>query len=156
MEKEYRKYVIVMFLCFLLGGSSLMLYMIQVYSIVWERGLVVQMGPTNGGFGMPFFTEEAGPFQNRTDNNSQNTNVVFRRSDNMSQEALLLSPFSFILLFVGIVSITAGMSIWSLMRDREIKSTKKKVIDMLLLPDEKRILEMIERSGGSTTQRELA
>jgi hypothetical protein len=157
MERGYRKYIVVMFLCFLLGGFSLMLYFIQVYSIVWEQGLVVQMRPSNGGLMMPFFNEETRPFQNVTDFNisAENNSLQSRRPIVLSQTALLLSPFSLILLFVGIVSLLSGMSIWSLIRDREIKSTRKKVIDMLLLPDEKAILNEIERCGGSVTQRDL-
>jgi uncharacterized membrane protein len=69
---------------------------------------------------------------------------------------LLYSPFSVILLFIGTVSMLAGFSIWSLIREREAKHMKKSMISMLLLPEEKMVLDEIEKYGGSVTQSELA
>ena len=56
---------------------------------------------------------------------------------------------------MGILSIVAGFAIWNLIREREIKSTKKAILDIFLLPEEKKVLGEIEKYGGSLTQSEL-
>jgi len=150
MENRYKKYVAVMVLCFLFGGFSLIFYLVQVYSVVWQTDIVSAIRNEHGNFTTPVLSHEL-----RGENLSEfNRSLPFglARED---PSLLLLSPFSLILLFTGIISILGGFSIWNLIREREIKSTKKQLLDIFLLPEEKKILNEIEKYGGSLTQSEI-
>lgn len=69
--------------------------------------------------------------------------------------SLLFSPFSIINLLGGIVSLAGGLSIWNLLRKREIKNTEETVLDLTLSEDEKKVMDIINKRGGSTTQNEI-
>ncbi len=56
----------------------------------------------------------------------------------------------------GIVLIIAGMAIWYLTNEKEIKTAKDGVTNSLLLPEEKIILEELKKQGGQFTQKKLA
>lgn len=141
-----------MILCFLFGGYSLILYLTQVYSIIWQTETIVGIGREGGNFSIPVFSRDL-----RTGNISgENISLPPERRffiDNPS--SLLFSPFSLTFLAISIISILAGFSILSLVRDKEIKAARKKIIDVFLLPDEKKIMNEIEKYGGSLTQSEL-
>jgi general stress protein CsbA len=143
MERQYYKYVAVMMTCFVLGGFALMLYFLQLYSIFWQSDMVASVIIRDNGMEIPVFSGELlGANESRPG-----------RISNPS--GLLYSPFSMILLFIGVVSMLAGFSIWSLIREKEAKHMKRSMISMLLLPDEKMVLDEIEKYGGSVTQSEL-
>ena len=146
MEKRYKNYVAVMILCFLFGGFSIGSYLLQIYSAVWQedigqiiRGEVREISP------MPVFN----------DSNSTNATAFNRNRFSINPYSALVSPISLILLSTGIASLLAGFSIWNLVREKEIKSTKKAMLDIFLLPDEKKVLEEIEKEGGSIRQNEI-
>ena len=153
MEKGYRKYVAVMILCFLFGGYSLILYLMQIYSIFWQTEAIMGIRREGEIFPTPILSRDL-----REENTSNGTNLSTppRRNfiiDNPS--SLLFSPFSITFLIMGFISLVAGYSIWNLIREREIKSTKKAILDVFLLPEEKKVLSEIEKYGGSLTQSEL-
>jgi hypothetical protein len=152
MEREYKKYVIVMILCFLLGGFSLILYLLQVYAVVWQTDMITLVREPNGNFQIPVFSRDIG--RNLSEGNSSFPPLE-RGVAISNRAAFLYSPFSIILLFVGIVSLVAGISIWSLIREKELKSTKKALLDVFLLPEEKKVMNEIEKYGGSLTQSEI-
>ena len=147
MEKRLRKYLAVMVLCFLLGGFSIIVYAIQAYSAF--VGLEVY-----GSFRE--FRESAQSIQiNETGIRANRSNQLGNRFTPFSPERFITSPASFMLLFVGIVSIAGGMSIYNLVREREIKSTKDNLTSLLLTPEEKKIVDEIKRAGGHITQSQL-
>jgi drug/metabolite transporter superfamily protein YnfA len=150
MEKRYRKYIVIMALCFIFGGFSLMFYLLQVYSVFWQTDMVSAIRNEGGNFTAPVFSHEL------RGNDIEGFNRSLPPGLSVADPSLLiLSPFSLILLFTGIVSISGGFSIWNLIREREIKSTKKQLLDIFLLPEEKKVLNEIEKYGGSVTQSEL-
>ena len=151
MERAYRKYVVIMVLCFVFGGYSLILYLMQVYSIVWQDETVMGIG-REGEFSVPVFSRDL----MQVNDSSSNASMPPRRGFIVSNpSSLLFSPFSIAYPIMGVISILAGFAIWNLIREREIKATKKKILDVFLLPEEKRILGEIEKYGGSITQSEI-
>jgi len=139
-----------MILCFLLGGFSIVSYLLQVYSIFWHAEIVSAVRVESGNFSVPTFVHEA-----NGNNLSMLENRTPPRMERMEPETLLLSPFSLLQLFTGIASLIAGISIWNLIREREIKSAKKMILDVFLLPEEKEVMNRIEKGGGSLTQNEI-
>lgn len=152
MEKAYKKYVVVMILCFLFGGYSLILYLMQIYSIFWQTETVMGIRREGEIFPAPIFSREL-----REENISNITNASMppRNFVIENPSSLLFSPFSITFLIMGIISLFAGFAIWNLIREKEIKSTKKAILDVFLLPEEKKVLNEIEKYGGSLTQSEL-
>lgn len=145
MKSQYRKQNIVMVLCLLLGGFSMILYMIQAYTAFW--------GSEVFGEARHFNVSET---ENRRFNGSQDFNRSLGRfMPQRSPEVVLTSPFSLTLLFNGIILLLAGISIWSLVRDKEIKSVKEKLTSILLLPEERTIIEELRKSKGAITQSQL-
>jgi len=153
MEKRYKKYVAVMILCFLFGGYSLILYLMQIYSIFWQVELVLGIRREEGNFPIPVFGRE---LREENISREENTSIPINRSFVFASPlSLLFSPFSITLLITGIISLLAGFSIWNLIREKELKSTRKILLDTLLLPEEKKILDMITEHEGSLTQNEI-
>jgi hypothetical protein len=145
-EKKYRKYVIVMILCFLFGGFSLILYLLQLYSVIWQADLISAIRMEGGNLTVPVFSREL----------RYNTSFPNRRPMPLENPfSLLYSSFSIVLLSMGIISLLSGFSIWNLIREKELKSTKKTLLDTLLLPDEKIIMDMISENEESLTQRDI-
>jgi len=154
MEKGYKKYVAIMILCFLFGGYSLILYLMQLYSIFWQTETVMGIMREGEIFPAPIFSHEL-----REENISNRTNFSAPPRRNFviaNPSSLLFSPFSITFLIMGIISLLSGFAIWNLIREKEIKSTKKAILDVFLLPDEKKVLSEIEKYGGSLTQSEIS
>ena len=154
MEKEHRKYAVVMILCFLFGGFSIIMYLMQVYSVFWRNDIVLPLGQGNISFPAP--VENFAFRENATNETGNNTTALRRRFPNEEPSVMLSSPNSLMLLLTGIVSLLAGLSLWSLIREKEIRSTKKMIFDSFLLPEEKKVLSEIEKRGGSATQSEIS
>jgi len=152
VEKGYKRYVAVMILCFLFGGYSLILYLMQIYSIFWQTETVMGIRREGEIFPAPVFSRDL-----REENISNRTNASMppRSFIIANSSSLLFSPFSITFLIMGILSLLAGFAIWNLIREKEIKTTKKAILDVFLLPDEKKILSEIEKYGGSLTQSEI-
>jgi hypothetical protein len=153
MERVYKKYIAIMILCFVFGGSSLMLYVMQMYSVFLQSDLILAIREERGLGPMPLFPNgirnESGLGQNITASRGPGYSFI-------EPSILLFSPFSVVLLVTGLVSVSAGISLWSLVREKEIKIVKKSVLDVFLLPEEKDILGELEKNGGSLTQTEIS
>lgn len=127
-----------------------MVYLLQVYSVIWQTDMVSAVRNERANFTAPVLSHEL-----RKDNISGFNRSLPSGLASVDPSLLLLSPFSLILLFTGIVSISGGFSIWNLVREREIKSTRKQLLDVFLLPEEKKILAEIEKYGGALIQSEI-
>lgn len=141
MKSEYRKYSIVMVLCFLLGGFSIIFYITQIYSNFWSHEV----------FGN---TRNESDFRN-TSNESEFNRTLGRGPLPIRSEEFLLSPFSLMLLFNGIVLLAGGISLWFITREKEIASAKEKITSLLLQPDERIILNELKKYKGESTQSQL-
>ena len=144
MEMLYRKHTIIMMLCFLFGGFAIISYGTQVYSALWEPSL------------MSSLRGETENFSNFPTPNETNFSGFRERQVIQNPAGIIFSPISVALLLTGIVSIVGGFSIWDLTREKEIKSAKKVLLDSFLMPEEKKVVEEIEKHGGAIKQNELA
>jgi len=140
MERKYLKHSIVMISLFLVGGFCLILYVFQLYSMLW---------------GFETFTLVR---ERRILNEPPQLNRSFPEEKFIglpNSEVVLTSPFSLMLLFVGLSSILGGISIWQLTREKELKSVKESITSLLLTPEEKAIIEELKKANGKLNQNQL-
>lgn len=141
-----------MILCFLYGGFSLIAFLTAGYTNFWrseimESPLLPREFLTRNGAdsnGLPSFPAD--------------TNFVpFGGAGLPSRDPLAIfsSPISIIFLFGGIISILAGIGIWHLMREKEIKKIREETANHLLLPEERKVLDAIKNSNMESTQSRL-
>src|SRR3989344_3874550 len=130
MSNVKRKYFIVMVLCFLYGGFAIMASLFLVYSEVLRPELSPDF----------VYVHAKGDF-NSFDRNSFAMPLegqrIFERYPPRTA-ALVTSPIFAALLTSGLISLAAGLAIWNLTREKEIKAIKEQAADNLLLPDEKK------------------
>jgi hypothetical protein len=164
-DLKKKKYSAVMLFSFLYGGFSLILFMLVVYSAIWATEIAdlpfvggpVGIAPEPGG--RIFRISEGLDFNRTMDSNVTFTdeNAVGRFNHiNRNPLAIVLSPAAMFLLIGGLISISAGLTISSLTRQKEIKAIKKEVASNMLLPDEKAIVEVLKNSNFESTQAKLA
>jgi uncharacterized membrane protein len=131
-----RKFVAVMMLCFLLGGYFIFSFISQIYALA-IRGALDNF-------------REDGNISNLSNGNNQ-TSGFFREP----RAPYPLSPFILTDLIGGIVLIIAGWSIWYIGKEKEMKVIREDVTNMLLLPEEKMVIDELKKAGGEITQKEL-
>jgi uncharacterized membrane protein len=138
-----------MILCFIYGGISLLFFLMQIMSLNMEPPLI----------GRPPFTERINEtiFPGEPDQAVNFTNLTRERLlQFQGRNAMYFWILIFTSLFGSLVSIFAGLAIYSLLRKKERKELTKSVIDIVTTPEEKRVLKELEDSGGILTQSELA
>lgn len=133
-----------MMLCFLYGGFSLILFLFGAYTLFWQTEIV----------GAPSFDNVANDFNHFSERGYSRFDGGGRFS--LNPIALLTSPITLSYLIGGIVAILAGIAIWNLIREKEIKSVKQQTANNLLLPDEKAIINALKKSNYELTQAKLA
>jgi len=137
MEKKYFKYSVVMILLFLVGGFSCVLYIFAGYSFVWGFETFSFLRPRPGNASID---------ENRTLEN---------RTIQPNPEAILVSPFALFFLIEGILSIAGGISLWQLIREKELTTVKENISSLLLTPEEKAIIDELKKAGGKLNQNQL-
>lgn len=134
-----------MVLCFLFAGFSIISLVNQLFGIFWRAEMPE----------FPRRTEIGADLNNfRAIETAIDENQRFLFFQNPASR--LLSQQSITFLFGGIISMFAGLAIWSLLREKEIKSIKHETANNLLLPDEKEIINALKRSDFESTQAKLA
>ena len=140
--KRHDWHFIVMILCFIYGGISLLFFLIQMSPFM----------NTNGGPGRGFDINTSGNFSGPPD-------VI---AGNFSRRVLLepeISRFFYLIIFVSLfgsfISIMAGLSLLNLIRKKERKELTKGLIDTMTTPEEKLVIKILNESGGELTQSEL-
>ncbi len=144
---EKKHYSLIALLCIIYGGFSLLLFTGQLYTAFWRTDLV---GLTQ--LDRPF---GAVPDLNRLDTNHADLNGL--RSEilnriNREPLAIIASPTSLFYLFGGIISILAGVSLWRLLHEKEIKKIKEQAASNLLLPEEKKVIDALRAANFESTQ----
>ncbi len=142
--KAKKKYVAIMILCFLFAGFSIISFINHLYGFFWQTSI-----------------GEPPRFQDRFGDSNSPRGIETARDANFArisadQMARLASPQALEYLLGGIISILAGITIWGLIREKEIKSIKQETANNLLLPDEKAIIDELKRNGFESTQAKLA
>ncbi len=140
-----RRFIIIMFLCFIFGGYFIISYGSMVQSEYVRTAMMSDM--MENGDPSDVMMEFNGSFPRGING--------FRGGMRGFQMNYLVSPAPLINLLSGIMFIIAGLSVWSLSRDKEIKELKDEITDMLLLPEEKEIMSELKKRGGEITQKEL-
>ncbi len=131
-----KRYVTVMILCFVFGGYFLFssLYQMRIFSLGEGSGIFPEP---------PNFSDDLNDSFNRS-----------RISRGFQQNPFTASiPFQFA---GGLVLIMAGITVWYLTNEKELKNVKEGVTNSLLLPEEKVILEELKKHAGQLTQKKLA
>lgn len=142
-SKDKKKYFAMMLLCFLYGGFTIVLFLMQVYTALW----------LNKSFSSTLIPEpmDANRFVGAGSGRGE-----FMRGMRVEPLRELTSPFSIIFLSGGLVAIFAGIAIWRLMRDKELKVAKQEAQDIFLLPEEKKVIDSLKGAGYSSTQKKLS
>lgn len=139
-----KRYLLVAFLCFLYAGFSIIVFLNQAYTDFWRTEL---LGP-------PRFSREI-PDLNRLGPEDLNRIAQGNRFSR-DPSVLFTSPASLSHLLGGIISLLAGITIWSLTHEKEIKKIKQETANNLLLPEERTVIEVLKQSGYELTQNKLA
>jgi hypothetical protein len=141
MKNEYKRYFIIIILCFVIGGIAITAFIIEAYTSMMGREFM-GLRPR---------------FENMTnlDDVARRINTTQNIPELSARGITVLSPFVFILLLSGIMLIICGIALWSLTREKELKHTKEKLTDLLLLPDEKIVIQELRKSSGEMTQSQL-
>ena len=66
-----------------------------------------------------------------------------------------LSPLLATTFFSSVVSMLGGLALLSLLRAKEAREIKIGVIDTMVMPEEKTVIQELERNSGELTQSEL-
>lgn len=130
-----------MWLCLLYGGFAIFYFLLDLYSIIW-RGNTFFGGEARGAFD--------GPIEANRD-----LNRGFIPPNQFNPLRLISAPGSVMILLSGIIALLAGITIWRITREKEIKKIKQDAADQFLLPDEKLIIDALKKSGYSLTQSKI-
>ncbi|MDD4353379.1 MAG: hypothetical protein PHN56_02885 [Candidatus Nanoarchaeia archaeon] len=117
---KHKKYLAVMIVCFLLGGFSLILFIISI-----NAGLTFTLSPSIGVFSVI---------------ESMLPNGVY----------LIISSVSFIAIVYSISFIFAGVSIFYLTNEKEKISYASDLSEHLLSDDEKKVINLLKSRGVMT------
>ncbi len=135
-KKSIQNYVMV--ICFIYAGISALLFIYQLY--FWAiRGIV------SPAFHLPFDVT-AETLINET---LQRKPLGFRGTQMNSSIILAVS-------FLGtITSSLAGITIMDLIKKKETKEIRSKTMDIMLMPEEKLIIQFLNKNNGELSQSEL-
>jgi hypothetical protein len=148
-SKLKRRYFAVMLICFLFSGFSIISLIMQGYASFWRTEFL--------GFPLEERNLRGPGFMTRDTNLPFDFNALGRGiASSPDTIAVLLSPTSLYWLAGAIISILAGIAIWSLTREKEIKQIRQETANNLLLPDEKKIIETLKKFDYELTQARLA
>jgi hypothetical protein len=143
--KKHDWHFLVMILCFIYGGISLLFFIMQLSPFLSQGG-----GPPIRGL-------ELG--MNATDNISRPQELA---GSNVTRRVFFepeISRFFYLIIFVSlsgsVISITAGLSLMNLLRKKERKELTKGVIDTMTTPEEKLVIKILNENHGEMTQSEL-
>jgi uncharacterized membrane protein len=134
---------IVMILSFIYGGISLLFFFMQIGTL--ERTTI-----SNPNF-MLNESNITSPAQNR----EFIPNESLRRPEFEARTRSFFYMIIIISLLGSVISILSGISILFLLRKHERKVLTKNIVDTMTTPEEKLVIEQLEKSDGELTQSEL-
>jgi uncharacterized membrane protein len=139
-------YSIVMILCFIYGGISILFFLTQIMALNVEPSPI----------GRPPFMERMNETLALGENGSVFNATRERFVQFQGRNASYFYMVVFISLFGSAISIVSGLTIYHLLRKKDRRELTKSVIDIVTTPEEKLVLKELEESGGNMTQTELA
>ena len=149
---KHKWHIIVMVLCFIYGGVSLVIFALQTNSLIRAEELEQQIGERTNQ-------------EMQINEMDLNTSSLFQRQgfdSNFSRRGLwgsrrtnLFYPVIILSLLGSVISILAGVSLMDLLKKKERKELTKSVIDSMITPEEKLIIKELETNNDELTQSEL-
>jgi len=121
-----KRYIAVMVASFLYGGYSLLQFIYNIYSFFWMSEVV----PTMAVKGVGRMARDP---------------MVF-----LSSPQNITNPIG------GIVAIIAGLAIWFLIREKELKAVRQETAKKLMLPDERAVIDALKKFDLELTQSKIA
>lgn len=139
---ENRKFqIVIMLSCFILSAVFLILFISQIYSFA------VPDNPPINKINNP---------DNQSKISSTNPPINPPAKNDFFKGIPKGSPLMFVVFLIGmLVSFSAGLVLYNLLNIKDKKEIKKKIIEEMLLPEEKLIVELLEKNQGEATQKEL-
>jgi len=137
-----------MWLCILYGGFAIFLFALDIYSLIWSGSTFFSTNPQQREFDQNRFTSIDANFGN--DSNHERAGPPM-----FNPLRIITSPASILILISGLISLSAGFTIWSITREKEIKKIKQETADYLLLPDEKKVIEVLKHNDYSLPQNRI-
>ena len=125
-----------MILCFVFGGYFILNYAIQFQTSYFRPSF-------------PEFEDRNTSFSGIENNTSMNQRIEVPRFNQF------YAPDRLIYLLGGFMFIVAGITIWYMMREKEIKDIEEKLTDTFLLPEEREIISELKKTNYESTQSEL-
>ena len=141
LDKKKRQHI-VMWLALLYGGFAIILFGMDLYSMVW--------------FGSAPFLSEGQRISDRNETAPTDSNHMpaFERPQ-MGFIRAISSPSSIMVLASGLISLAAGVTIWRITREKEIKKIRQEAADYLLLPDEKKVIDVLKHGNYALPQNKI-
>jgi uncharacterized membrane protein len=147
---KHKWHIIIMVLCFVYAGVSLVVFAFQINSLV-QAERIEQHRNEMVEFGLQLNESNFSEFNPRRPMNSNFSERGFlgdRRTN-------LFYPVIVVSLLGSVISILAGLSLMDLLRKKEKKELTKSVIDTMTTPEEKLVIKELGAAGGELTQSEL-
>ena len=141
-SSQHRTPTIVMLLCLAYGGFAVMLFILDIYSAIWSGSSFLSPAQQSR------FAD-----QNRFE--SADINRIGPPSFTFSPVRIISSPVSLLVLFSGIISLIAGITIWRITREHEIRKIKTETAEYLLLPDEKKVIAALKANDYALAQSQI-
>ncbi|MFA5125838.1 MAG: hypothetical protein WC462_02440 [archaeon] len=143
-----KKHKLVMWLCILYGGFAIFLFALDAYSLVWSGSTFFSTNPQQREFDQNRFTSIDANFG--SDFNRERSGPPM-----FNPLRIITSPSSILILISGLISLSAGFTIWNITREKEIKKIKQETAEYLLLPDEKKVIEVLKYNDYSLPQNKI-
>ncbi len=149
---KHRWHVIIMILCFIYGGVSLVVFALQTNSLIQaeqsqqriNERIRLETQSNESDFGNPPAFQRQ-PFEP----NLSRSDLWGGRRTNLFYPVIIIS------LLGSAISILAGLSLMDLLKKKEKKELTKSVIDTMTTPEEKLVIKELEEADGELTQSEL-
>jgi len=149
---KHKWHVIIMVLCFIYGGVSLVVFALQSNSLIQAERSQKRI-------------DERIMLENQVNESDFGASQIFQRqplNSDLSRRGFwgdirtnLFYPIIIISLLGSIISILAGLSLMDLLKKKERKELTKSVIDTMTTPEEKLVIKELEESDGELMQSEL-
>lgn len=140
----------IMWLSLLYGGFAIILFIMDIYSAIWfGSSFIARDGPklddTNALINSDF------NFNDQIDSNRPAPGPRMQ----MTPLRAVSSPASLLILFSGLISLASGITIMNITRKHEIKKIKQDTAEYLLLPEEKKVIEVLKENDYSLPQNRI-
>lgn len=135
-------YTLIMILSLIYGGVSLLFFLMQ-FSVVSSPEFA------------SVFSNNTSSQLNDTANLSNGDRPEWRQPRPPAGITNVIYPTLFISLSGSIISIMAGLSIYFLLRKKEKEELTKGMLNVILTPEEKKVIDILEKSGRELTQSDI-